>query len=63
MRIYSLEEIEKIHILATLKELNCNRKETSRVLDINQVTLYRKLKKYEKEDGISYVRKKRDKIS
>ncbi len=42
----SLEEIEKYYIAETLKMTNGNREEASKLLDIGERTLYRKLKEY-----------------
>jgi DNA-binding NtrC family response regulator len=42
----SLEEPEKQFIIQALQSLNWNRQETSRLLDINRTTLYKKMKKY-----------------
>jgi transcriptional regulator of acetoin/glycerol metabolism len=41
-----LEEIEKYHILKTLKLNEWNRENTARDLGISQKTLYTKIKKY-----------------
>lgn len=53
--ILTLAEVEKRHILDTLKRLEGNRKETARVLGIGENTLHRKLKSY----GIGPKRLKR----
>jgi DNA-binding NtrC family response regulator len=42
----SLHELERLHILAVLKELGGNQKKASGVLDISKSTLWRKLKEY-----------------
>jgi DNA-binding NtrC family response regulator len=42
----ALEEPERQYILRALEQLNWNRQETARVLDINRTTLYKKMKKY-----------------
>jgi DNA-binding NtrC family response regulator len=42
----ALEEPERQYILQALEQLNWNRQETARVLDINRTTLYKKMKKY-----------------
>jgi two-component system response regulator HydG len=42
----ALEEPEKQLILQALEAVNWNRQETSRVLDINRATLFKKMKKY-----------------
>ena len=41
-----LAEIEKRHILRVLERMNNNRRETAKVLQISEPTLYRKLKAY-----------------
>ena len=43
-----LKEVEKLHILKTLEELNGNRTHTAKALGIGIRTLQRKLKKYER---------------
>jgi len=43
---YTLEELEKAHILALLENLGGARKQTSEILGINASTLYRKIKRY-----------------
>lgn len=44
--ILSLEELEKQHILKTLRKTQGNKREAARLLDIDESTLYRKLKDY-----------------
>lgn len=44
--LLSLENIEKIHITNTLKEVNGNITMAAKILDIGRNTLYRKLEKY-----------------
>lgn len=41
-----LADAEKLYILATYRELNCNQSKTARVLDIERNTLRTKLKLY-----------------
>lgn len=43
---FTLEELEKAHILALLENLDGARKQTSEILGINASTLYRKIKRY-----------------
>lgn len=43
---HSLDQIEKAHILKTLKELKGNKTQAAKALGIGTVTLYRKLKEY-----------------
>jgi transcriptional regulator with PAS, ATPase and Fis domain len=42
----SLEEMEKLHILKVLKEVDYNKSKASEVLGIDRATLYRKAQKY-----------------
>jgi transcriptional regulator of acetoin/glycerol metabolism len=42
----SLEDMEREHISHTLSETNWNISQTARLLNIDRVTLYRKIKKY-----------------
>ncbi|GAB4331584.1 MAG: sigma 54-interacting transcriptional regulator [Candidatus Abyssubacteria bacterium] len=42
----TLEEMEKEHILGTLNDTDWNISQTARLLNIDRVTLYRKIKKY-----------------
>lgn len=42
----SLEEIEKIHILRVLKEVDYNKSKASEILGIDRATLYRKAQRY-----------------
>ncbi|MEO0108530.1 MAG: sigma-54 dependent transcriptional regulator [candidate division WOR-3 bacterium] len=42
----SLEEVERLHILATLEHAKWNLSETARILGITRVTLYNKIDKY-----------------
>jgi DNA-binding NtrC family response regulator len=42
----SLEDMEREHILSTLSETDWNISQASRLLNIDRVTLYRKIKKY-----------------
>ncbi len=42
----SLEKIEKQHIIKVLSKTDGNRKETAKILEISERTLYRKLKQY-----------------
>ena len=44
--IPTLEEIEKRHILDTLRQLDGNRKETAKVLGVGENTLHRRLRSY-----------------
>lgn len=43
---YSLEQIEKAHIIKTLSDFKGNKTQTAKALGIGTVTLYRKLKEY-----------------
>lgn len=43
---YSLEQIEKTHIIKTLSDFKGNKTQTAKALGIGTVTLYRKLKEY-----------------
>ncbi len=43
---HSLENVEKAHILKTLKDFHGNKTHTAKALGIGTVTLYRKLKEY-----------------
>lgn len=45
-RSSSLEDMEKEHILTTLKDTNYNKSKTSEILGIDRATLYRKAQKY-----------------
>ncbi|NDG85070.1 MAG: sigma-54-dependent Fis family transcriptional regulator [Proteobacteria bacterium] len=42
----SLEEMEKVHILRVLKEVDYNKSKASEILGIDRATLYRKAQKY-----------------
>ena len=42
----TLEELEQAHIRKVLEEFNWNQTHAARVLGIDRVTLYNKLKKY-----------------
>ena len=42
----SLEEVEKFYVQRTLELTGGNREEASRILQIGERTLYRKLEKY-----------------
>ena len=42
----TLDEIERLHIIRILKECNWNQTRAAKVLDIDRVTLYNKIKKY-----------------
>ncbi|MTI47394.1 sigma-54-dependent transcriptional regulator [Sporosalibacterium faouarense] len=44
--IYSLEELEKEHIINVLKSVNYNKEKASNILGISKKTLYNKIKKY-----------------
>ncbi|MEI6242038.1 MAG: sigma-54 dependent transcriptional regulator [Chlamydiota bacterium] len=48
----SLEEMEKLCILATLQKEHYNRKEAAKILGINVKTLQSKIQRYEKEKAI-----------
>lgn len=43
---HSLEQVEKAHIIKTLKDFDGNKTQTAKALGIGTVTLYRKLKEY-----------------
>jgi len=44
--VLTLEEVERRHILRVLEQMNGNRREAARALDIGENTLWRKLKGY-----------------
>lgn len=46
---YALEEVERNHILKVLKLTDGNKRETAKLLKINEATLYRKLKQYQSD--------------
>ena len=48
----TLKEIERRHILATLKDVDGNRAEAARRLGIGSATLFRKLKQYSQEEDL-----------
>jgi len=48
---WSLDRLEKEHILAILEETGGNQTRAAEILGIDRRTLYRKLKRYAKEDG------------
>ncbi|HXZ43521.1 MAG TPA: helix-turn-helix domain-containing protein [archaeon] len=43
----SLRDVERKHIIATLKQLNWNITRSARALGIDRVTLYNKIKRYQ----------------
>ena len=45
-KVYSLEALEKEHILRVLKETKGHRGQTASLLGIDRKTLYQKIKKY-----------------
>jgi Nif-specific regulatory protein len=54
----SLEEIEKLHILATLNHTDWNKSQASGILQIERSTLDRKIKSYDlKRDGVEERRR------
>jgi transcriptional regulator of acetoin/glycerol metabolism len=42
----SLEEMEKVHILKVLQDVNYNKSKASEILGIDRATLYRKAQRY-----------------
>jgi transcriptional regulator with PAS, ATPase and Fis domain len=45
----SLEENEREYILAVVRSVNGNKTKAAKIIGIDRVSLWRKLKKYEKE--------------
>jgi DNA-binding NtrC family response regulator len=50
-----LEEVERYHILKVLESVGGHKKRAAEILDINPSTLYRKLLRYNDEDGVETV--------
>jgi len=48
----SLDEVERAHILRVLESCDWNQTRTAKVLEIDRVTLYNKIKKYGFRKGV-----------
>ncbi|MBQ9128950.1 MAG: helix-turn-helix domain-containing protein, partial [Thermoguttaceae bacterium] len=47
----SLDELERVFILETLRSTGGNREETAKILGLGERTLYRRLKEFAQTDG------------
>lgn len=53
--LVTIEDMEKIHILRVLKKVKGNQTYASRILGIDKSTMYRKMRKYERERGVKFT--------